>query len=156
MGEVEFKYASKTKNSTICKDTDIGKIPKNQRKLQWLAVLLSTIQSRKVRWCKQCFIQIPLERDWLVELKLEDMGRKGRSSSCHHRNPSPWGTKAAEWWSGVFFDPCLVVTFILLVPAWTWAYLWTFSDRFSFTEWGQECCLHHKVIARYKWSAWNC
>lgn len=41
--------------------------------------------------------------------------RKGRSSSCHHRNPSPWGTEAAEW-SAVFLDPCVVVTFILPVP----------------------------------------
>ena len=29
-----------------------------------------------MRWCKQCFIQIPLERDWLVELKLEDTGER--------------------------------------------------------------------------------
>ena len=69
---------------------------KNRGKLQWLAALLSFFffsffkfyfifklyitafynTKQKVRWCKQCFIQIPLERDWLVELKLEDTGER--------------------------------------------------------------------------------
>lgn len=75
IGEVEFKCTSKTKNSTICKDTD-RKDPKKPRKTSVISSIAFYNTKRKVRWCKQCFIQIPLERDWPVELKLEDMGER--------------------------------------------------------------------------------